>query len=88
MEHQLDDTSVDQTEQLSLNQHGHLVQQILDSQKEFSQVNGKTEIVSSQNTICLIKTRDLNVTIIAYLYRRNGSLVLKKRGKHLIRRWS
>lgn len=52
MEHQLDDTSVDQTEQLSLNQHGHLVQQILDSQKEFSQVNGKTEIVSSQKTIC------------------------------------
>ncbi|KAI8424978.1 hypothetical protein MSG28_006880 [Choristoneura fumiferana] len=45
VEHQLDDkTSVDQTEQLSLNQHGHLVQQILDSQKEFSQVNGKTEI--------------------------------------------
>ncbi|XP_030036616.2 TRAF3-interacting protein 1 [Manduca sexta] len=28
----------------SLNDHGHLVQQILDSQKEFSQVTGKTEI--------------------------------------------
>ncbi|CAK1583709.1 unnamed protein product [Parnassius mnemosyne] len=30
--------------QLSSNQHGHLVQQILDSQKEFSQISGKTEI--------------------------------------------
>lgn len=32
---------------VSSNQHGHLVQQILDSQKEFSQTAGKTEIVSS-----------------------------------------
>ncbi|KAM3960511.1 intraflagellar transport 54 [Aphomia sociella] len=30
--------------QLSSDQHGHLVQQILESQKEFSQINGKTEI--------------------------------------------
>ncbi|XP_068619067.1 TRAF3-interacting protein 1-like isoform X2 [Battus philenor] len=30
--------------QLSSNHHGHLVQQILDSQKEFSQISGKTEI--------------------------------------------
>ncbi|XP_063387379.1 TRAF3-interacting protein 1-like [Cydia fagiglandana] len=36
--------SVEQPDQLALNQHGHLVQQILDSQKEFSQVSGKTEI--------------------------------------------
>lgn len=27
------------------NEHGHLVQQILDSQKELSQITGKTEIV-------------------------------------------
>lgn len=31
--------------QLSSSEHGHLVQQILDSQKEFSQITGKTEIV-------------------------------------------
>ena len=31
--------------QLSSNEHGHLVQQILDSQKELSQISGKTEIV-------------------------------------------
>lgn len=38
--------SQDQEElQLSSNEHGHLVQQILDSQKEFSQISGKTEIV-------------------------------------------
>ncbi|KPJ18233.1 TRAF3-interacting protein 1 [Papilio machaon] len=30
--------------QLTSKQHGHLVQQILDSQKEFSQISGKTEI--------------------------------------------
>ncbi|CAG9789353.1 unnamed protein product [Diatraea saccharalis] len=30
--------------QTSLNQHGHLVQQILDSQKQYSQLSGKTEI--------------------------------------------
>uniref|UniRef100_A0A2A4J3A0 TRAF3-interacting protein 1 n=1 Tax=Heliothis virescens TaxID=7102 RepID=A0A2A4J3A0_HELVI len=30
--------------QLSSNEHGHLVQQILDSQKELSQMTGKTEI--------------------------------------------
>ncbi|XP_063539515.1 TRAF3-interacting protein 1 [Cydia strobilella] len=36
--------SAEQPDQLALNQHGHLVQQILDSQKEFSQVSGKTEI--------------------------------------------
>lgn len=29
-------------------QHGHLVQQILDAQKEFTQAAGKTEIVRSQ----------------------------------------
>lgn len=34
------------TMHLPSDQHGHLVQQILDSQKEFSQVSGKTEIVS------------------------------------------
>ena len=32
---------------LSSKQHGHLVQQILDAQKEFSEVTGKTDIVSS-----------------------------------------
>ncbi|XP_061721562.1 TRAF3-interacting protein 1-like [Cydia pomonella] len=37
-------TSAEQPDQLAINQHGHLVQQILDSQKEFSQVSGKTEI--------------------------------------------
>ncbi|XP_063367512.1 TRAF3-interacting protein 1 [Cydia amplana] len=37
-------TASEQPDQLALNQHGHLVQQILDSQKEFSQVSGKTEI--------------------------------------------
>ncbi|XP_063627998.1 TRAF3-interacting protein 1-like [Cydia splendana] len=36
--------STEQPDQQALNQHGHLVQQILDSQKEFSQVSGKTEI--------------------------------------------
>ncbi|XP_075982833.1 TRAF3-interacting protein 1-like [Anticarsia gemmatalis] len=37
--------SQDQQElQLSSNEHGHLVQQILDSQKELSQISGKTEI--------------------------------------------
>ncbi|XP_047994729.1 LOW QUALITY PROTEIN: TRAF3-interacting protein 1 [Leguminivora glycinivorella] len=36
--------SVEEPDQLALNEHGHLVQQILDSQKEFSQVSGKTEI--------------------------------------------
>ncbi|XP_050353944.1 TRAF3-interacting protein 1 isoform X2 [Nymphalis io] len=30
--------------QMSSNQHGHLVQQILNAQKEFSEVNGKTNI--------------------------------------------
>lgn len=41
-------TIQDEQEQLqaSLNDHGHLVQQILDSQKEYSQMSGKTEIVS------------------------------------------
>lgn len=29
-------------------EHGHLVQQILESQKELSQVSGKTEIVSKK----------------------------------------
>ncbi|KAL0869069.1 hypothetical protein ABMA27_007384 [Loxostege sticticalis] len=39
----------DEQEQIqgSLNEHGHLVQQILDSQKEYSQKTGKTEIVRS-----------------------------------------
>ncbi|CAH0728481.1 unnamed protein product, partial [Brenthis ino] len=36
--------SQDQEELLSSNQHGHLVQQILDAQKEFSEVAGKTNI--------------------------------------------
>lgn len=31
----------------SSNEHGHLVQQILNSQKELSQTSGKTEIVST-----------------------------------------
>ncbi|XP_011550561.3 TRAF3-interacting protein 1 [Plutella xylostella] len=38
------DAAPEESLQMSSNQHGHLVQQILDSTKEFSQSTGKTEI--------------------------------------------
>ncbi|XP_045537846.1 TRAF3-interacting protein 1 [Papilio machaon] len=45
VENQTDPTSQNEEQlQLTSKQHGHLVQQILDSQKEFSQISGKTEI--------------------------------------------
>lgn len=40
-----DNEAPEENLQLSTNQHGHLVQQILDSTKEFAQTTGKTEIV-------------------------------------------
>lgn len=42
------DAAPEESLQMSSNQHGHLVQQILDSTKEFSQSTGKTEIVSKK----------------------------------------
>lgn len=50
-------TAVVQNEQdlkLSSSEHGHLVQQILDSQKELSQDSGKTEIVSQVYVVKLM----------------------------------
>lgn len=54
MENQTSSTLHNEEElQLTSKQHGHLVQQILDSQKEFSQISGKTEIVSLKlNVLC------------------------------------